>query len=43
MVAAGAARDQDGEREAGQGLWRYVLMLVALVLVAEGLLGSRVA
>ena len=36
LAAAGAARDQAGEREAGQGLWRYALMLMALVLVAEG-------
>ena len=43
LAAVGAARDQAGEREAGQGLWRYALMLMALVLVAEGLLGSRVA
>ena len=37
------ARDEAGEREAGQRLWRYALMLMALVLVAEGLLGSRMA
>ena len=37
------ARDDAGEREAGQRLWRYALTLMALVLVVEGLLGSRVA
>ena len=40
---AGDAQDAAGEREAGQRLWRYALMLMALVLVGEGLLGSRVA
>ena len=43
LAAERDARDQAGEREAGQRLWRYALMLMALVLVAEGLLGSRVA
>ncbi len=42
-AAAREARDAAGEREAGQHLWRYALMLMALVLVAEGLLGSRTA
>ena len=43
MAAAGEARDEAGQREADQRLWRYALMLMALVLVAEGLLGSRTA
>ena len=43
LAAEREARDDATEREAGQRLWRYALMLVALVLVAEGLLGSRVA
>ena len=43
VAAERAARAQVGEQEAGQRLWRYALMLMALVLVAEGLLGSRMA
>ena len=43
LAATRAARDEAGQREASQRLWRYALMLMALVLVAEGLLGSRVA
>ena len=43
VAAEREARDGVGEREAGQRLWRYVLMLVALVLVTEGVLGSRMA
>ena len=43
LAAESEARDGAGEREAGQRLWRYALMLMALVLVAEGLLGSRTA
>ena len=43
LAAVREARDAAGEREAGQRLWRYALMLMALVLVAEGLLGSRTA
>ena len=43
LAAEREARDDAAEQESGQRLWRYALMLVALVLVAEGLLGSRVA
>ena len=43
LAAAREVRDEAGEREASQRLWRYALMLMALVLVAEGLLASRVA
>ena len=43
LAAAREVREEAGEREASQRLWRYALMLMALVLVAEGLLGSRVA
>ena len=43
LAAEQAARDAAGELEAGQRLWRYALMLMALVLLAEGLLGSRMA
>ena len=43
LAAEREARDEAVEREAGQRLWRYALMLMALVLVVEGLLGSRVA
>ena len=43
LAAAREVRDEAGEREAVQRLWRYALMLMALVLVAEGLLGSRTA
>jgi|TARA_B100002003_G_scaffold219239_1_gene220779 hypothetical protein len=43
LAAEQEAREGVGEREAGQRLWRYALMLMALVLVAEGLLGRRAA
>ena len=43
VAAAREVRDEADEREASQRLWRYALMLMALVLVAEGLLASRVA
>ena len=43
LAAARETRDEAGQWEASQRLWRYALMLMALVLVAEGLLGSRVA
>ena len=43
VAAAREVRDEGDEREASQRLWRYALMLMALVLVAEGLLASRVA
>ena len=43
VAAAREARAEAGEQEAGQRLWRYALMLMALTLVAEGLLGSRTA
>jgi hypothetical protein len=43
LAAERDARDQAGEQESGQRLWRYAVMLMALVLVAEGLLASRLA
>lgn len=43
QVAAGEAQAAAGESEASQRLWRYALMLMALVLVAEGLLARRPA
>ena len=43
QAAVREVRDEAAEREAGQRLWRYALMLMALVLVAEGVLGSRMA
>ncbi|HIE91794.1 MAG TPA: VWA domain-containing protein [Acidobacteria bacterium] len=36
-------RDAAGGRESGQQLWRVLLMLMIVVLVAEGLLGRRMA
>ena len=43
LAAERKVRDEAAEQEADQHLWRYALILMALVLVAEGLLGSRVA
>ena len=43
LAAERDVRHEAAEQEAGQRLWRYALMLMALVLVAEGLLGSRMA
>ena len=43
LAAEGEARDDAGEREAGQRPWRLALMLMALVLVVEALLGRRMA
>ena len=43
LAAERRVQDEAAEEEADQRLWRYALILMALVLVAEGLLGSRVA
>ena len=43
LAAPREVRDEAVEWEAGQRLWRYALMLMVLVLVAEGVLGSRMA
>ena len=43
LAAEREVRVEAAEQEAGQRLWRYALILMALVLVAEGLLGSRAA
>ena len=43
LASTREARAETGGRESGQRLWRYVLMLMVLVLVAEGVVGSRTA
>ena len=43
LAAERDVRGETSEQEADQRLWRYALMLMALVLVAEGLLSRRVA
>jgi hypothetical protein len=43
LAAEREARQESGEEEARQRLWRYALMFMALVLVAEGALSSRMA
>ena len=42
-VAAVEARSDAMQYEGQQGYWRYLLVLMALVLVGEGMLGSRMA
>ena len=42
-VAAAEARSDAVQYEDQQGYWRYLLVLMALVLVGEGVLGSRMA
>ena len=39
--AAQIAGVADHQREDGQGLWRYGLLLMLLTLVGEGLVGRR--
>ena len=38
-VTATSVSEDDGEQERIQGLWRYLLMAMVLVLVAEGIVG----
>ena len=43
QTAAGAARNTAAQTEEQQGYWRYGLMAMLAALVAEGLIGIRLA